>query len=146
MADIRPHRATAFVDAAPIGGRGHRTRQTELLISERDRLIIEATRFYPGCRDREIARRLRFALSAYRKGRWRRDRIEGTCPMLHCGKLVQSLWMILKTLDAIPCDRGGTGASAAPNLIDALSRDAPDFDAATRRIASSAIFGVHPDQ
>jgi hypothetical protein len=44
VADIRPHRATAFVDAAPIGGRGHRTRPTELLISERDRLIIEAAR------------------------------------------------------------------------------------------------------
>jgi hypothetical protein len=39
---MRPHRATAFVDAAPIGGRSHRTRQTELLISERDRRIIEA--------------------------------------------------------------------------------------------------------
>jgi hypothetical protein len=38
---MRPHRAAAFVDAAPIGGRGHRTRQTELLISERDRLIID---------------------------------------------------------------------------------------------------------
>jgi hypothetical protein len=74
VADIRPHRATAFVDAAPIGGRGHRTRQTELLISERDRLIIEAARFYPGCRDREIARRLRFALSTYRNGRWPRRR------------------------------------------------------------------------
>jgi hypothetical protein len=54
---MRPHRATAFVDAAPIGGRCHRTRQT--------------------------------------------------CPMQR-GKLVQSLWMILKTLDTIPCDRGGT--------------------------------------
>jgi hypothetical protein len=66
---MRPHRAAAFVDAAPIGGRGHRTRQTELLISERDRLIIEAARFYPGCRDREIARRLRIALSTCRNGR-----------------------------------------------------------------------------
>jgi hypothetical protein len=45
-----------------------------LLISERDRLIIEAARFYPGCRDREIARRLRFALSTYRNGRWPRRR------------------------------------------------------------------------
>jgi hypothetical protein len=66
--------------------------------------------------------------------------------MQHRGKLVQSLWMILKTLDAIPCDRGGTGASAAPNLIDALSRDAPDFDAATRRTAFKCHFGGHPDQ
>jgi hypothetical protein len=116
-----------------------------LLISERDRLIIEAARFYPGSCDREIARRLCFALSTYRKGRWRRDRIEATCPMQHRGKLVQSLWMILKTLDAIPCDRNS--ASAAPNLIDALSRDAPDFDAATCRTAlNSAVFGVHPGQ
>jgi hypothetical protein len=70
----------------------------------------------------------------------RRDRIEATCPMQHRGKLVQSLWMILKTLDAIPCDRGGTGASAASNQIDALSRDAPDIDAATRRTAVKCHF------
>jgi hypothetical protein len=44
---MKPHRANAFVDAAPIGGRGHRTRRTELLISERDKLLVERSR--AGC-------------------------------------------------------------------------------------------------
>jgi hypothetical protein len=88
-----------------VPGPGIRTRQTELLISERDNLLAQAAKFFPGCRHREIARRLRSALSTYRNGRWRRDRIEATCPPQHKGKLVQIMWMILKTIDAIPCDR-----------------------------------------
>jgi hypothetical protein len=41
----------------------------------------------------------------------------------------------------------GRGASTASNLIDALSRDAPDFDAAISRTAlNSGVFGVHPGQ
>jgi hypothetical protein len=40
----------------------------------------------------------------------------------------------------------GRGASTAPNLIDALSRDARDFDAATCRTALNRAVFVHPEQ
>jgi hypothetical protein len=93
-------------------GPGHRTRQTELLISERDNLLVEAARFYPGLSNREVAKRLQDALLVYRNGRWRRDQNEQTCPPQHRGKLLQVMWMILKTIDAIPGDRTIRGALA----------------------------------
>ena len=82
-----------------------RTPAVQLLIDERNALIREAAQFYPGFRDREVARELLIALARYRNGRWRRDCVETTCPAQHRGKLVQVLWLILKTLDAIPSDR-----------------------------------------
>jgi hypothetical protein len=99
---MRPYRASVCADATPLDGRGHRSPQTQLLIDERDALLIEARKFYPGCSDRETARRLRIALSIYRGGRWRRDRSEATCPVQHRGKLTAVLWMILKTSDRVP--------------------------------------------
>ena len=83
-------------------GPGHRTPQTMLLLDERGKLLVEAARFFPGCSDREIARRLHGALSTYRNGRWRRDRTEALCPMQHRGKLLQIMWMILKVHDHLP--------------------------------------------
>jgi hypothetical protein len=45
-----------FADATPIDGRGHRTRQTELLITERDQLLrMTADRFCAGMSDRAAA-------------------------------------------------------------------------------------------
>jgi hypothetical protein len=102
---MKPVQRIELTHAVPIDGRGHRTRQTELAISERDKLLVEAARFYPDMSDRAVARLLRAALLAYRNGRWRRDRIELTCPIKHKNKLVQVLWMILKTRDAIPSER-----------------------------------------
>jgi hypothetical protein len=88
-----------------VSGPGHRTRQTELRISERDKLIRAAARFYPvDAYDREVARQLRVALLRYRNGRWQRDRIEATCPVQHRGKLMQVMWMILKTRDHVPSE------------------------------------------
>jgi hypothetical protein len=91
--------------AVPVDGRGRRTPQTQLLIDERDKLLTEAARFFPGASDRQIARRLRIALMRYRNGRWRRDGSEATCAVQHCGKLMQMLWCLLKTRDAIPGER-----------------------------------------
>jgi hypothetical protein len=105
VADMKPHRATAFADAAPVDGRGRRSPATLLVLDERDALLIEAAKFYPGASDREIARQLRTALSTYRNGRWRRDRVEALCPVQHKGKLMQVLWCLLKTRDAIPGER-----------------------------------------
>ena len=89
-----------------------RTRAVELLISERNALIRDAAKFYPGCGDREVARQLLIALARYRNGRWLRDRSEATCPAQHRGKLVQVLWLILRTIDAIPSDRTARAALA----------------------------------
>jgi hypothetical protein len=89
----------------PVDGRGHRSPNTLLLLDERDRYLRTAARFYPGCSDREIARLLRAVLVTFRNGRWRRDRVETTCPLQHRGKLQQVLWLILKTRDAIPSER-----------------------------------------
>jgi hypothetical protein len=68
-----------------------RTRAVELPISERNALIRDAARFFPGYGDREVARRLLIALARYRNGRWQRDRSETTCPPQHKGKLLQVL-------------------------------------------------------
>lgn len=87
-----------------VSGPGHRTPQTQLLIDERDKLLTEAARFFPGASDREVARRLRVALSRYRDGRWLRDRTEAGCPEQYVGTLTQGLWLILRTRDCVPSE------------------------------------------
>jgi hypothetical protein len=98
--------AIELTHATPVDGRGHgRTPAVRLVLDERGKLLIEAAKFFPGASDREIARQLRIALARYRDGRWRRDRAELTCPPQHRGKLVQVLWMILKTKDVPVAER-----------------------------------------
>jgi hypothetical protein len=101
-------------------GRGHRSPQTLLLIDERDGLLREAARFYPGASDREAARLIRAALSRYRDGRWRRDRSEATCPVQHRDKLVQTMWRVLKVRDAIPSDRTIRAVLARSDAADEI--------------------------
>lgn len=88
-----------------VAGPGCRTPQTLLLIDERDALLREVARFFPGCSDREIARRLHIALLRYRDGRWQRERADLTCPKAHAGRLTAVLWAILKTRDYVPSER-----------------------------------------
>jgi hypothetical protein len=57
--------------------RSRRTPATLLLISERNKLLLEAAKFYPGASDRGIARQLRIALLRYREGRFRRTQSRG---------------------------------------------------------------------
>ncbi|SIN97223.1 hypothetical protein SAMN05443247_01096 [Bradyrhizobium erythrophlei] len=99
---MRPHRPSVFADALPIGA-GHRTPQTMLLLDERDRYLREAARFFPGCTDREIARRLHIALSTYRGGRFRRDR-KDTCPIQYRGTLREQLYLLLRVRDRVPSE------------------------------------------
>jgi hypothetical protein len=111
---MKPVHTIELTHAAPLDGRGHgRTPAVQLLIDERDNLIRAAAKFYPGAGDREVARRLRAALSIYRNGRWRRDRAEATCPLQHKRKLLQVMWLILKTRDALVSDRTVRRALAA---------------------------------
>jgi hypothetical protein len=85
-------------------GPGCRTPATLLLIDERDALLVEAARHFPGLSHREIARRLRTAIQRYQSGRWRRTRTELTCPPEHRGRLEAVLWAILKTRDYVPSE------------------------------------------
>lgn len=99
-----PVRAIDVMHATPVDGRGHgRTPAVQLLIDERKALIRTAAKFYPGCSDREIARRLRSALSIYRGGRWERDRSD-TCPKQYRHKLTEVLYLILRVHDHVPSE------------------------------------------
>lgn len=99
---MKPHRPSAFADAVPVDGRGQRTPATLLLLDERDNLLREAAKFYPGLSQREAARLIRIALLRYRDGRWRRDRSEATYPVQHQGKLTALLYALLRRRDAVP--------------------------------------------
>jgi hypothetical protein len=53
---MKPHRVSVFADAVPVDGRGHRSRQTALYLSERDHFLREAARrFCVGMSDRQAA-------------------------------------------------------------------------------------------
>jgi hypothetical protein len=90
--------------AVPVDGRGHgRTPRVQLILDERDKLLIEAARrFCISMSDRAAAEYLRDALSRYREGRFRRSRAETTCPPQHRGRLDEMLWLLLKTSDHVP--------------------------------------------
>ena len=118
---MRPVRTIELTHAAAIDGHG-RTRAVELLISERNALIRAAAKFYPGCSGREIARQLHTALLRYHGGRWQRDRSETSCPPQHKGKLVQVMWMILKTNDA------PVGARTIRRALTAAATRGPPFE------------------
>ena len=83
--------------------RGRRSPQTMFLINKRDKLLIEACRFFPGTSDREAARRLRTALLRYQTSRWRRTRTELGCPH-DADRLDALLWMILRVRDHVPSE------------------------------------------
>jgi len=88
--------------AFPVGA-GRRTPMTQLLLDERKKYLIEAAKFFPGCTDREIARRLHIALSTYRGGRFRRDRND-TCPIQYRGTLREQLYLLLRVCDRVPSE------------------------------------------
>src|SRR4249919_2715441 len=112
---MKPVHAIDLTHATPVDVRGHgRTPAVQLLIDETQALIRAAAKFFPGASDREVARRLHTALSIYRNGRWCRDRSEATCPPQHKGKLLQVMWMILKTRDVLVSKRTIRRALAAP--------------------------------
>jgi hypothetical protein len=83
--------------------RGHRSPNTLLLLPERKHYLREAARFFPMCSQREQARRVRIALLRYQGGRWRRERIETTCPA-RCRDLDAVLWKLLKVRDHVPSE------------------------------------------
>jgi hypothetical protein len=87
-----------------VAGPGQRTPRTLLMLDERDALLVEAARQFPGLSHREIARRLRLALVTYANGRWQRSRADVECPHA-ADKLTSVLWRLLRARDAIPSER-----------------------------------------
>ena len=70
---MKPQRASAFIDAVPVG-RGHRRPETLAALNRRDELIREAVAVYfPGASANDAAHRLHTALQRYECGSWRRD-------------------------------------------------------------------------
>jgi hypothetical protein len=92
--------ATDIAHAAPIDGRGRRSPQTQLLINERDKLLVEAAKFFPHCSQREQAKRIATSLLRYRCGAWRRHCVESTLPV-RCRGLDAICWTVLKTRDRL---------------------------------------------
>jgi hypothetical protein len=102
---MRPDRGSTFADAAPVDRRGHRSRQTELLISERDRYLrAAADRFCIGMSDRQAATMLHTKLARYRSAGWRRDASEALPPPRHRGTITEYLWCVLKCRDHAPSE------------------------------------------
>jgi hypothetical protein len=94
----------------PLDLRGHRSRQTLLLLSERNALLVEAKkRFCVGMKDQPAAAWLHARLLRYATGAWRRDRvdatIEPTCPQRYRGTITEWLWLILRSRDHVPSER-----------------------------------------
>ena len=102
---MKPLRPSIFDDAVPLDGRGRRTPRLLRQLNERDALIRQAARFYPGVSDREAARQIRTKLLRYQQGAWRRERAEALCPPRHADKLTALLWRLLKVRDAVPSER-----------------------------------------
>ncbi|WP_458178760.1 hypothetical protein [Bradyrhizobium sp. 14AA] len=76
----------------------------QLVIDERNHLLAEAAKFFPGAGDREVARRLRTACLRYQAGAWRREQAALTCPERHVDKLGGLLWQLLKGKDHTPSE------------------------------------------
>jgi hypothetical protein len=103
---MRPLRHSAFANAVPIDGRGHRRPETLAAIDRRDVLIAEAaTVFFSTASANEAAHRLHTALARYESGAWRRERSMDACPPRHTGRLAAYCWQILRARDRVPSAR-----------------------------------------
>lgn len=99
---MKLQRASAFADAVPVDGRGHRHPETLAALNRRDTLLIEARhRFCTGMSDRAAASMLRTVLLRYQTGRWRRSRADLSCP--HDAERIDALcWHVLRLRDHVP--------------------------------------------
>jgi hypothetical protein len=102
---MKLHRPSAFADAAPMDGRGHRSNEFLLRQDERDKLLIEiARRFYSGLSHRQVAHLLRRRWLLYQQGPWRRTYAELKCPH-DPERLDAALWCLLRIRDSLPSER-----------------------------------------
>jgi hypothetical protein len=100
---MRPVRASAFGDSAPVDRRGKRLPETLQAIAQRDALLREAAaRFCAGATHHQAAEMLRTKLLRYQTSAWRRDRAQPECPSRLAGRLDALLFQILRTRDHVP--------------------------------------------
>jgi hypothetical protein len=104
MAIMRPHRPSAFDDAAPIDRRGKRLPGTVEALARRDELLRRAAaEFCCSMTHHQAAELLHQKLLRYRTSAWSsRDRAEDECPARLASRLDGLLWKILKARDAVP--------------------------------------------
>jgi hypothetical protein len=103
---VKPVLAINMTHSAPVDGRGQRSPANVLARTIRDHLFrTAADRFCVGMKHRPAAVKLRSKLIQYRKGAWRRDRVEMRCPDRLRGTVNELFWQLLKARDAIPCDK-----------------------------------------
>ncbi|MBA4033544.1 MAG: hypothetical protein C0480_02915 [Bradyrhizobium sp.] len=98
-------RTIELTHAVQIDGRGHRSYEFDLRLSDRDHFLREAARLHcAGTSDRAAADFLRTKLSRYRAGAWRRTASELRSP--HPPEKIETLlWSILRCRDMVPGDR-----------------------------------------
>jgi hypothetical protein len=103
---LKPHRPSAFADAAPLDGRGRRTPLTLLHLSVRDLFLRAAADIYcSGMSDRAAAAWLHTKLARYRECAWHRDRVEELCPPRLAGRIEGLMWCVLKCADRVVSER-----------------------------------------
>jgi hypothetical protein len=91
---------TELINVTPIDGRGHRSNQTLLYLSERDQFLREAARLHcVGMSDRRAADFIHKKLTRYAQGAWRRDQAEALPPPQYAGRVEHWLWCVLKCHD-----------------------------------------------
>jgi hypothetical protein len=67
-------------------------------------LLVEAVKHFPGLSHRETAHRLRSRLLLYRRGRWRRSRVDLARPH-PTERLEATLWQLLRVADRVASER-----------------------------------------
>jgi hypothetical protein len=101
---MKPVRASAFDDSAPVDRRGKRLPETIEAIALRDALLREAAaRFCAGMTPFQAAQVLHVKLLRYQTSAWQRHRSAEECPPRLAGRDGELLWQILKARDHVLC-------------------------------------------
>jgi hypothetical protein len=99
---MKPHRPTAFGDAAPVDYRGKRLPMTTLHLTVRDLFLRLAADIHcGGMSGHQAAEWLHRKLARYRECAWQRDRIAAECPRRLYGRVEGLLWAALKCSDRL---------------------------------------------
>jgi hypothetical protein len=106
VADMKPVRTSAFVDAVPNDGRGRRLPLTSLRLRVRNLFLYVAAEIHcNGMSGRQAAEWLHKKLGRYRECAWRGDRDEERCPPRLVGRVEALMWCVLKCSDRVPGER-----------------------------------------
>lgn len=83
--------------------RGHRLPETVRIVATRGHLLrLGAKSFFRGMSERQQAEQLRKVIDRYAAGRWRRHKLELTCPDTIRGTVYEIAFCILRQQDRVP--------------------------------------------